>query len=84
MTEDGPHPLDYNATLDRMEPGISPTDLTITLASIAISMKRIATALENPAPNHYLGQHLSKIDNSIQVLCGAVTQLQLKNQIKPY
>lgn len=45
MTDD-PHPLDYNATLERMEPGIAPVSADITLASIAISLNRIAKTLE--------------------------------------
>lgn len=43
---DEPHALDYNATIDRMEPGIAPVSADITLASIAISLNRIAKALE--------------------------------------
>lgn len=36
----------YLATLARMEPDISPVDLTAAAASIAISLKRIADAFE--------------------------------------
>lgn len=38
---DGPHPLDLNATLARMEPGIAPVDPMISLASLAISARAI-------------------------------------------
>jgi hypothetical protein len=41
-----PHPLDYFATLNRMEPGISPMDSLLSLTSLAISAKRSADALE--------------------------------------
>lgn len=40
-----PSPLDYNATLNRMEPGIAPVAEMISLASIAISLKDIALTL---------------------------------------
>lgn len=39
-------PLDYNATINRMEPGIAPVDYALSMASIAMSLKRIADALE--------------------------------------
>lgn len=39
---DEPSALDYEATLKRMEPGISPVDIEITTASIAISLKKLA------------------------------------------
>ncbi len=40
-----PSPLDYNATLKRMEDGIAPMDPGIALASIAISLKDISVTL---------------------------------------
>lgn len=39
---DDPHALDLNATLNRMEPGLSTPSVEQSLASIAISLKRIA------------------------------------------
>jgi hypothetical protein len=40
-----PHPLDYNATISRMEPGIAPVASEIALASIAISLTKISSEL---------------------------------------
>ena len=42
---DRPHPLDYEATLDRLEPGIAPVDPMISLASLAISARAIHSEL---------------------------------------
>lgn len=39
----------YLHTVDRMEPDITPVDLTAAAASIAISLKRIADSLETLA-----------------------------------
>lgn len=36
-----PSPLDYNGTLNRLEAGIAPVELQISMASIAISLKRL-------------------------------------------
>lgn len=36
----------YSATVERFEPDIAPVDAPAALASIAISLKRIADALE--------------------------------------
>lgn len=43
---DNPNPLDYLATLNRLEPGIAPVDYALSLASIAMSLKRIADCME--------------------------------------
>lgn len=43
-----PNPLDYNATINRMEYGIAPVDMVVSTASIAISLKRIADMMEDP------------------------------------
>jgi len=43
-TED-PSPLDYNATLERLEKGIAPIDATLVLTSIAISLASINRTL---------------------------------------
>ena len=51
-----PHPLDYNATISRMEPGIAPVASEIALASIAISLKEIA---------HYMRLFLPAIDGKL-------------------
>jgi hypothetical protein len=42
---DEPHPLNLQSTLDRMEEGVSTPAIEQSLASIAISMKRIADAM---------------------------------------
>lgn len=42
-----PHPMSLQETLDRMEPGLSVPDITQSLASIAISLKRIADCVED-------------------------------------
>lgn len=42
---DNPHPLDYEATLNRMEEGLAPVDPQIALASIAISLVKITSHL---------------------------------------
>ena len=46
---DDPHPLDYEATLDRMEKGLAPVDPQIALASIAISLVQITSHLNHIA-----------------------------------
>lgn len=45
MGNEGPHPLDLEATLKRMEPGVSPIQ-EVAITSLAISMKRIADNME--------------------------------------
>lgn len=42
-------PLDLHGTLNRMEEGIAPVDLIISMASIAMSLKRIADCMDNEA-----------------------------------
>lgn len=65
MTDD-PHPLDYNATLNRMETGIAPVDMILSLASIAISLKRIADHMpDHPLTGPELVYQLQSIANSI-------------------
>lgn len=46
---DNPHPLDYEATLNRMEEGLAPVDPQIALASIAISLVQITSHLSHIA-----------------------------------
>lgn len=58
---------EYLHTVERMEPEITPVDLPAAAASIAISLKRIADALENQ--NHILGNldvRLSCIEMNIR------------------
>lgn len=45
MSNEAPHHLDVGATLDRIEQGVSPLPVEMSLASIAISMRQIATEL---------------------------------------
>lgn len=47
-SDEGPHPLDLEATLKRMEPGVSPIQ-EVAITSLAISMKRIADNMETMA-----------------------------------
>lgn len=44
---DEPHVLNYNATINRMEPGIAPVSADISLASIAMSLKRLVDLTES-------------------------------------
>jgi len=42
-----PHPLNLEATLERIEPGLAPVDMQTAILSIAVSMKRIADQLHD-------------------------------------
>lgn len=69
MTSD-PSPLDYSATINRMEPGVAPVSADITLASIAISLNRIATALE--AMHGISSAQQFNIHSSLQGIASAI------------
>lgn len=61
-----PHSLDLNATLDRMEPGIAPVDTVLSLASIAVSLKRIADRMpDHPLTGPELNYQLQNVANAI-------------------
>ena len=61
----------YIDTIERLEPDITPIDMTAAAASIAISLKRIADALEN-------NENANRLEEAIirAIDCGASNAIQ--------
>lgn len=58
-----PSHFDFAETIKRMEPGVAPVPIEMSLASIAISMKNISTTLDNIHNELTIhSQHLSGIN----------------------
>lgn len=80
-TDDNSAILDYQKTLDRMEPNISPVDPSIALTSIAISMRQITLVLnsinhkmeENGATARIQTSHIGQLQNAVGSLSSSMS-----------
>jgi hypothetical protein len=83
MNDEDPSALDLNATMKRMEPGVSPIS-EVAITSIAISMKRIADSLDRvnftlDRISYSTQDSGNKISNTLDAVKNAVHMLNSTN-----